>query len=563
MRILLVDEDISQHSQFATFINQLGAKGYRLSWCSSFEHAPDSMCSTIYDVIFLDATIDDSVSRHLLSVALENGCDTPIVILSDSLQVEVRNKLLSLGAVDYLNKGQIEAAIFERVIRYAAAGSPDEQKSAQLANIDPLTGMPNRMLFLEHLARTLRGAEKERRKLALFSFDLDSFQQVNDSFGHEEGDKLIEKTADRLRRCVSRTDSVGRIGGDEFALLIEDNVHTQSIIKLAQSISDIMAPAIEVDGHALNIGASFGIAIYPQAGMEIDSLLRSAGLARQRAKVKRGISYCFYDELIDAEVAHRLNREASLRAALKNNEFRLLYQPRVDLVSGATLGVEALIRWENECFGLVTPDEFIPLAEEVGLIGEIGYWVVTQACSDIRKMDELGMPPLEVALNISFEQFQDDGFSERVTQIIQHSGIDPHRLEFELTETTIMSNTGEAERAMHALSQLGSTFSLDDFGTGYSSFAHIQRLPINALKIDRSFIQNVTDNVGDAAIVRSIISLAHSLDMIVVAEGAETQAQVEFLQANACDQVQGYYFSPPLAFGALYDLIDQEDVVIV
>ncbi len=562
-RVLLVDEDISQYSQFVRLIEQLGARRYQLSWCSSLEQAADTMCAGIYDVIFLDASHDHLRSRRVLSTALAQGCKVPVIALSDSTRVEARNKVLSAGAIDYLNKDQLEATILERVIRYAIGSSGAEFKALRLNHLDPLTGVSNRLLFLDHFAKAIKRAERDRSSMALMGFDLDGFKQVNESYGHDAGDKLIELIAERLLACLSQSDSIARLGGDEFALLIEEIDDIEDIIALTEKITDAMSCPFQVAGRQLIISSSLGIAVYPEAGHEVDTLLKNADLARQRAKTMRGSTCYFFSQQMDVEVHNRSHREADLRRALRRNEFCLFYQPRVALFDDRIIGVEALIRWQHPELGLVNPDEFIPLAEETGLISAIGYWVVQQVCEDINRMDELGMPPLEVALNLSFTQFQDDGFTDRVTRIIQKSNVDARRIEFELTETALIANTEVAERCMRTLNRLGSSFSLDDFGTGYSSFAHIQRLPISALKVDRSFIQNLIDNEGDAKIVVSIIKLAHSLDMIVIAEGTEREAQVQFLRAHGCDQVQGYFFSPPLAFDALYEFICAEEALSV
>jgi predicted signal transduction protein with EAL and GGDEF domain len=361
--------------------------------------------------------------------------------------------------------------------------------------------------------------------------------------------------AERILSCLGPGDSAARIGGDEFAILLD---HTEAGIDtsmLAQQLADTVGQPFALAGHQVTVGCSIGVAVYPAAGREIDGLLKAADLARQKAKAVRGCTYRFYNEKMNADASAQLYREADLRRGLRRNEFRLYYQPRVSLQSGRIVGVEGLIRWQHPVRGLVSPSEFIPLAEDSGLIVPLGYWIVHQACADIRRMEELGLPPVDVALNLSFKQFHDSKFAETVTHIISESGVDPKRLEFELTETTIMTNGDETDQCMRALNAIGSSFSLDDFGTGYSSFVHIHRLPIDALKVDRSFVHQVTHNADAATIVTAIINLAHSLNMTVVAEGAESEAQMRFLQERRCDQVQGFYFSPPVPFEALCDLI--------
>jgi EAL domain-containing protein (putative c-di-GMP-specific phosphodiesterase class I) len=312
----------------------------------------------------------------------------------------------------------------------------------------------------------------------------------------------------------------------------------------------------------LFVGASIGIAVYPEGGEDIDTLLKHADMAMYQAKGLRGSAYRFYTEKMNVEATNQMYLEADLRRALRRGEFELYYQPRIALGDERIAGVEGLLRWNHPVRGLVKPSEFIPLAEEVGLIVPIGYWAIHQACQDILAMDAQGMEPIHLAVNLSFRQFLDEKFVQTVSNIIADAGIDPWRLEFELTETAIMSNVEDTERCMQVIRALGPTFSLDDFGTGYSSFAHIQRLPIGALKIDRSFVSQVNLRPDDATIVRAIINLAHGLGLKVIAEGAETREQVQFLREHGCDQVQGYYYSTPVRFEEFTNLM-RDDIKAV
>lgn len=566
IRILLVDDDIAQHSQFVRLIEGLAGVQHQLHWCSNFSDALPSFQTGAYDVIFLDASKDHLMSRRLLSAALSQGCTTPIVMLCNPQRPELKNKVLAAGAMDALFKGDIDAEILERVIRYATMQNIQTRRSSGESPpvcFDPLTGLPNRQLFMDRLAQAVSRAERDSGHLALFCFDLDGFKKVNDSFGHDAGDQLIEMIAERLHKCVDKTDTVARIGGDEFAVIVDAIEHKADLANIAQKLTDVMASPFVLGGHKVIVSSSLGIAVYPEAGEGSDALLKNADLAKQKAKTMEGCAYRFYNDQINVEAMSQLYREADLRRGLRRHEFELYYQPRIALSTGTIIGMEALIRWRHPVRGLVMPDDFIPLAEETGLISPIGYWVVRQACADIKAMDEMGLQSLDVAVNLSFRQFQDEKFLEHTTEIIFSSGIDPKRLEFELTETAIMVNADETHRCMRSLNQLGPTFSLDDFGTGYSSFAHIQRLPINSLKVDRCFIKNVTDNSEDAMIVKAMINLAHSLNMTVVAEGAETAAQMTFLRNHHCDQVQGFYFSPAVTFEDMIQLIMNDERVVV
>lgn len=556
-----MDEALSSHAHFVRLLNANAWSGpdqptnWQLNWCAAMSDALKSMIGGSYDIVFLDSSRDPVFSRRLLNAALAQGCAIPVVAMYDGDQPQVRDQMLMAGAADYLARDGFDAELLQRVIRYCTSAHQAGKESGRWANYDPLTGLPNRILFLDRFAHALSRAERSQQQLALLYLDIDGFKKVNDSFGHESGDRLIELIAERILSCIRSCDSAARISGDEFAILLEQPESSAEIATVAQRLTDAIAQPFALAGHQVSVSCSVGIAVYPQAGREIDTLLKAADLARQKAKALRGCTYRFYNEKMNADATAQLYREADLRRGLRRNEFRLYYQPRISLETGCIVGMEGLIRWQHPVRGLVSPGEFIPLAEDSGLIVPLGYWIVHQACDDIRSMNAQGLPALDVALNLSFKQFQDEKFVETVTHIISEGGVDPSRLEFELTETTIMTNSDETDQCMRALNAIGSSFSLDDFGTGYSSFAHIHRLPIDALKVDRSFVDQVMHNEDAATIVTAIINLAHSLNMMVVAEGAESEAQMRFLKEHNCDQVQGFFFSPAVPFDALCELI--------
>jgi EAL domain-containing protein (putative c-di-GMP-specific phosphodiesterase class I) len=363
--------------------------------------------------------------------------------------------------------------------------------------------------------------------------------------------------AQRLAQCVRKTDTLARIGADEFTVLIEDVRSLPDVLAVAEKIVAAMAQPYQIGDTPLVLGTSIGIAVFPEAGFHADALMRNAELARQEAKQIRGCHYHFYTEQMNLAARNQMHLETELRRALRRNEFELYYQPRVELESGQIIGVESLIRWRHPQRGLLAPSDFIPLAEETGLIVPIGYWTIQQACRDMRELEHRGGRSIDLAINLSLKQLQDEKFAEITARLLAESGVDLHRIEFELTETAILMNAEQTYQSMLALSQLGVTFSLDDFGTGYSSFAHMQRLPISALKIDRSFVHNLPADTDDAIIVKAIINLAHSLQLHVIAEGVETLEQVQFLWQNRCDQVQGYYFAPAVAPDQLATLLQE------
>src|SRR5690606_2370119 len=363
---------------------------------------------------------------------------------------------------------------------------------------------------------------------------------------------------ERLQACVRKTDGIARIGSDEFTIVLENVRSLQDVVAVAEKITPALSQPYQIADASLLLGASIGIAVYPDAGLTAEALVRNAELARQQAKSNRGVHFHFYTEQMNRNARNQIHLEAELRRALRRNEFELFYQPRVELESGNLIGVESLIRWRHPQRGLLAPNDFIPLAEETGLIVPIGYWTIQQACHDLRELQRNSERPLDIAINLSLKQLQDEKFAEIAARLLRESKVDLHHVEFELTETAILTNAEQTYQSMLALSQLGVSFSLDDFGTGYSSFAHIQRLPISALKIDRSFVRNLPQNIDDAIIVKAIINLAHSLQLRVIAEGSETLEQVQFLWENRCDQVQGFYFAPAVTIEHLTTLLTEK-----
>lgn len=568
VKVLLVSEQFSDYAAWSALIEVLGHHELQLNWCSQYSQAPRSMLGDSYDIVFLDCYSDPTLSRRLLANTLSQGCQTPIVVLCQPDNTDQRDQSMAAGASDYIFQDKLEAELLSRVIRYQLGRRASSALSNRYVNFDALTGLPNRLIFVDRLEQALQRVENGAGQLGLLYLDIDGFQEINNVFGQDAGNGLLCDIASRLEQSFAAVDTIARLGGDEFAILLEvpkPRVRgvSSAITKACQKVGNIFAKPFLLTDKQIVVGASVGVAICPEAGRQVDALLRSASFAADLAKESLGFSYRFYNEDLDIQTESQLVLESELRCGIASDEFRLFYQPRIDLDSGKIVGVEALIRWQHPTRGLVKPDDFIPLAETSGLIEQLGYWVVHQACDDIRRLDAVGLSAIDVAVNLSFQQFQDVHFVETIAQILAHAEVAPGRIEFELTETAIMDDQDATRRCMSALAKLGSSFSLDDFGTGYSSFAHIQRLPISALKIDRSFIQYVTEREEDANIVRAIVSLAHSLKMIVVAEGAEDIKQVEFLHGIACDQVQGFYFSPAVSFDVLCQLIDEDMQIVV
>ncbi|MCG3110934.1 MAG: EAL domain-containing protein [Candidatus Manganitrophus sp. SB1] len=432
-----------------------------------------------------------------------------------------------------------------------------EERLQYLANHDSLTGLPNRALFMEHLRLALMTAKRHQRLVAVLFLDLDRFKLINDTLGHGVGDLLLKGVADRLNICLRRTDTVARLnamngtvarlGGDEFTLLLTDIAQTQDVPIVVQRIVNIFMTPFFVEGHELFVTPSVGISLYPNDGDTPDKLLRNADTALYRAKEQGRNNYQFYLPEMNAKVSERLAMENSLRKALEKNEFLLHYQPQVDLNTGAIVGMEALVRWHHAESGLISPAKFIPLAEETGLILPIGEWVLRTACAQNKAWQEAGLPPIRVAVNLSGRQFQQRNLIETVRRILTETGLGAEFLELELTESILMQKIEIITSVLSELEGMGIQISVDDFGTGYSSLSYLKRFPISNLKVDRSFVSDITTDPDDAAITSAIINMAHSLKLKVVAEGVETAEQLAFLRSLKCDGMQGYFFSRPLA----------------
>jgi diguanylate cyclase (GGDEF)-like protein/PAS domain S-box-containing protein len=422
----------------------------------------------------------------------------------------------------------------------------DQETLATMAYYDVLTGLPNRVLLLDRLRQAVIEAGRHERLVALLFLDLDRFKNINDTLGHEMGDLMLQNVAKRLQECVRPGDTVARPGGDEFIILLADVAHVDDVSRVAQKITDVFSLPFEIGGRELFMTCSIGISLYPFDDCDIETLYRNADAAMYHAKDEGRNNFQFYSAEMNSQSLKRLTLETALRRALERDEFRLYYQPQIDVKTGRIIGAEALIRWQHPELGLVPPLEFIPLAEETGLIVPIGEWVLRTACTQARAWQDAGLVLSRVAVNLSARQFRQPLLLDMITAALRQTGLAPERLEIELTESLVMQNVNRTIEVLQGLKRMGVSVAVDDFGTGYSSLSYLQRLPIDAIKIDRSFIEHIPGNPDDAAIATAIIALAKSLELTVVAEGVETQEQLNFLRHHDCDTAQGYYFARPL-----------------
>ncbi len=427
-----------------------------------------------------------------------------------------------------------------------------EAELLRQATHDPLTGLPNRNLFGDRLEQALTQAKRRGTQVGVLFIDLDLFKNVNDTLGHTGGDRLLMEVSQRLLHGVRAGDTVARQGGDEFMVVVQDIVRGEDSLNIAEKLlATVATTPFELEGHQIHISASIGISLYPKDAQDIDTLMRHADLALHRAKAEGRRTCCFFASDMDAAIRERLELEEWLRCAIARGELFIEYQPRASLRTGEITGMEALARWRHPTLGLIPPTRFIPIAEETGLIEDIGNFVLREACRQIRAWQDAGLPVLRVSVNLSARQFQSAQLAQRIDSILREFGLAPTLLELEVTETLVMHDPAAAVCILHELKNIGVTLAIDDFGTGYSSFSYLKQFPLDVLKIDRSFVIDVTTGPRDAGIVRTIIDIARNLGMTTVAEGGETTAQCTFLQEAGADELQGFYFSPPVSAEAV------------
>jgi diguanylate cyclase (GGDEF)-like protein len=456
---------------------------------------------------------------------------------------ETRSFELHARLVDHQRSPYIDGCIVRAVD--PAASRNGAVVSAQ-DHVDELTGLPNRAQLLQHLERMVEESREQARGLGVLFLNLDRFMNVNNSLGEQSGDALLRTTACRLRNAVRHSDHVGRVGGDEFVVLLDDLRSADAAVDVARKLLEVVSRPFHVVGQQVSISASIGIAVYPDDGVTAGDLLRNAGAAMRHAKVAGRNAFEFYARRMNDRAMGTLGTLSALRLALERGELLLHYQPQVDTVTGAVIGAEALVRWNRPDVGLVMPGDFIPVAEDGGLIGAIDRWVVDEALRQIRVWDAAGQRVPVVAVNLSALEFHRDGCVAELERALQRAGVAPGRLELELTESMAVQDVKSAADILSRMHAIGVQLSLDDFGTGYSCLNYLRRFPVQRIKIDRSFIAEINDRDRDVRVVRAIIGLAKSLDMQVIAEGVETPEQLALLRAERCDQVQGFLLSPGL-----------------
>jgi len=420
-----------------------------------------------------------------------------------------------------------------------------EERIQHLAHYDTLTGLPNRALFSDRLQQALIYAHRNQSSVALLFLDLDRFKQINDTLGHGVGDQLLQMVSQRLLECVREQDTVSRQGGDEFIAVLPGTDRDGADLVAEKILNAVIQPYV-IEGHDLRVSCSIGIALYPSQAQDVDALVKYADVAMYQAKEGGRNKFLHFDPSMNASAYERLKMETSLRGAIERNELQLYYQPQIDLVDGRLIGCEALVRWRHPEMGLVSPASFIPLAEETGLIMPISDWVLEEALRQTREWRDAGLPEVTVSVNLSALQFRQRNLHEQVSQLLGKYALQAQVLDLELTEGILMQGVERTLSMLHELTLMGVGLSIDDFGTGYSSLSYLKRFPIQKLKIDQSFVRDVTHDSNDATMVRTIILMAHSLKLHVIAEGVETEDQADFLRQAGCERAQGYLFGRPM-----------------
>ncbi len=549
-RVLIVEDSEDDAYLLYSELTQSGNPlRYRRVECA--EDMRSALGEDEWDIVISDHSMPRFSSTEAHRILVESGKDIPFIIYSSLIKENTALSAMRAGVQDYIQKGNYARLlpVIERELKGARvrrAKRVAETQVRQLELYDELTGLPNRNMFCQAAALDLAAAESSRAGMAVAHIDLDRFSRINNSFGYATGDALLRQVALRLTDAAGEDDCIAHFYGDTFALVSPASNTAQAANQLVGRVMDAFAEPFVVNGIEFFISLSMGVAMYPEHGSDMATLLVNAESAMVQAKKLGGGNFKHYVKGMNAASGERLTLEAELRYAVDRNELRLHYQPSIDLKSGAIVGVEALVRWQHPQRGLLQPDQFIPLADETGLITEIGEWVMLASCRQTKAWHELGFEALTVAVNVSAVQFGQRRLLDHVAKVLTDTGLPPHALVLEITESVLMQDAEANVATLAELKRMGIRIAMDDFGTGYSSLSYLKRFPIDILKIDKSFIRDIALEGDDAAIVRAITALGKSLRLTLIAEGVETLQQTEFLIREKCDRIQGYLFSKPV-----------------
>ena len=572
-RILIADDE----PVISNLLCELLCRDYECVEVGSAEEALGLLQTETFDLVISDIQMSGMSGLEMIPQVRELAPDTMVIMISGAQNIENAIKAMRVGAFDYITKpfafDHVEAVV-RRALEHQAlrltkkhyenhleelvtARTTElheqiterqraEEKVNRMAYYDSLTGLANPTLFRNRLTHELFSSTGSPQKSATILLALDRFKNTNDTLGHEIGDELLRGVAQRLTNSIRQTDTAAYFGGAEFALLLTNVSGAEDAAKIAQNIRKTLLPPFNCGGHELYVTVGMGISLSSNDGNDCQTLLKNAGTALNRVRQKGGDAYQFYTNDMHEIAVKRLSLENSLRRALERDELVLHYQPKIDAQSGAFSGMEALVRWQHPKLGLVPPNDFIPIAEDTGLIIPLGEWVLRTACQQNMLWQRAGLPALRVSVNLSLRQFQQTNLVEIINQTLLKSGLKPEYLELELTESAIMKDTEQVIEKLHRLKELGIKISLDDFGSGYSSLSYLKTLPIDVLKIDRAFVRNITTDSRDVAIVKTIVTLANNLNLKTIVEGVETAEQSALVSGLGCNDLQGYFFSKPV-----------------
>ena len=543
--VLLVEDSLIDAQLIRRLLRRVTASYYRVTHVRTLNDAVLSTEDLVPDVILADLNLPDSRGTQTVASLQTSYPDIPLVIVSAWEEEATSQRSVKAGAQDYLVKGHIDGANLHRVIRYAIERKRTELELVRLAHFDQLTSLPNRTLLRERVEHALARAMRAGSGVATLILDMDRFKEINDMLGHEVGDKLLIEAARRIRAAVRDQDTVARLGGDEFAVVLEGVSEAKEVLPVIERIIKSLGEVTSIDGHEVKTSTSVGIAMYPENGNDLSELLRAADLAMYQAKSSGNGRYQFFADAMQEEAQSRHALEWALRRAVERKEFELVYQPQLCLRTGMVIGVEALLRWMSPTRGLLTPYHFIAGLEEFRLINEVGEWVLQTACEQIRKWHLMDFEPMRIAVNVSAQQFEDPMLIDKVRRALKETKLPPEFLELELTESCLMSDPAQTTALLREIRDVGVRIAIDDFGTGYSSLTYLHEFPLNALKIDKNFVQSVTSNDRGGPISKMVIGLGQNLGLEVIAEGVETEAQLQYMREHGCDVAQGYFYARP------------------
>jgi diguanylate cyclase (GGDEF)-like protein len=546
IKLLLVEDDEIEALRINNMLKEGLQNQFTLEQRFSVSEALDLVQKETFQAIILDLHLPEGQSFESIPQFIQYCPGAPILILSGVEDEAQAIHAVKSGAQDYLIKGQTSSSTLCRAIRYAMERHRATQRITQLAHYDHLTGLANRGLFYERLNCAVARCNRNDMAMALMFLDLDHFKAINDSLGHECGDTLLKTVATRIKKCIREIDTGVRLGGDEFAILLEQIISVEDVAAVAQRILHLLAQPIMVNHHQLQVTGSLGVTIYPWDGANPQALLSHADAAMYRAKAQGGNNYQFYTAGMKTAGLDGSTLEVELSRALAKEEFLLHYQPQMNLRTKQIIGMEALLSWHHPYQGLIGPNQFIPQAEENGMIIPIGEWVLRAASKQAKYWEKQGFSSPHVAVNLSARQIHQGNLPALIQDILERSHLDPENLKLELTETFLLHETEDTLTTLRELKAMGVHLYIDDFGAGYASLRYLKSFPVDGIKLDQSLIQQLPHSTNDAAIVIAVISLGKALGLQVIAEGVETQEQVDFLEEHGCDAMQGYWIAPPL-----------------